>query len=840
MLKNHNQAVVSRMAKRSLKSNLRRSVTMILAVMLSSFLLFSVFTVGATYMRMQKVQNVRLNGAEFDAILYGVTEEQQEIIEQDPDVEKIGILALCGYVEKTEYDSTPNVAIAYADEIYWNEMMVPAREFLEGTYPTEEDEVMVCEKALEKCGFTDAKIGDGITFTYTSKGNMMEKTLRISGIWDGYGDHSLFYVSKQFYEKSGFTYDEAGSGRCYITFQKKLMLQKEQQEFIDQLHLDKKQRMFFLSEYGNALQILTGLIGIVLVTCLCAYLLIYNIMYLSVVGNIRYYGLLQTVGMTGKQIYQLMRGQLLLIGGIGAAAGTAVGAGVSFVLIPVVLQSLGIRSGKVGDDVTITFHPVIVLLTVLLIGMTVWIAGRKPTKIAVSCSPVEALGYHPASGLKKSRKTGKGTVIRRLAKEQLTRNKKKTAVIMISLAASLSVFLCMITLLHSQAAREFYYNLMNFDIVVKNDTLQHQSFEKDNIGGMRPILSEDILRQIKETEGVAEVLPVTFSPIIVPWEPEVTDLWMREFYETWMDIPYEDEIEEYKEYPENFGSSIVGITEADFRAVNAESEHPVDEEEFLSGKTCLLYRDALMGIQDSDLQGKEIRCAEYGNPDNEKSFEIAGMTDVNDYTALLGYPPTIIVIDHALETFVENPMVFKTGIRYDEEYSGETEEAVISILKESPDHKDYSWVSKIETADTVKEAQGYMMEIGIGIVLILAFIGMMNYVNTTVGNIQSRQKEIATMESIGMTSRQVKKMLILEGCFYAGGTLLLTVTAGLGVTYFLYQSMNYRGVAFQFPMLPFLGAVVLMVCMCASVPIAAYREMEKRGSLAERIRVSVE
>lgn len=839
MLKNHNQEVVSRMAKRSLRSNLRRSITMILAVMLSSFLLFSVFTVGVTYMKMQKVQNIRLNGADFDAILYGMTEEQQKMIENDPDVEKIGIVALCGYVEKTAYDSTPDAVFAYADETCWNEMMAPARESLTGKYPTKENEVMVCEKALEKCGFTDVGIGDSITFTYAAKGNLMEKTLRISGIWEGYGDHSLLYVSKQFYEKSGYTYDEAGSGRCHITFQKKLMLKKEQQEFIDQLHLNKAQRLYFLSEYGNAMQILTGLIGIILVTCLCAYLLIYNIMYLSVVGNIRYYGLLQTVGMTGKQIYQLMRRQLLLIGCIGAVVGIAIGAGVSFVLVPVVLRSLGIRSGKI-EDVTITFHPVIILLTIILIGITVWTAGRKPTKIAVSCSPVEALGYHPVSGLKKSRKTGKGTVTGRLAKEQLTRNKKKTTVVMISLAASLSVFLCMTTLLHSQAAREFYYNLMDFDIVIKNDTLQNQSFEKDQIGGMCPILNDEILGQIRDVEGVTEVLSAAFSPIIVPWEPEVTDLWMREFYETWMEIPYEDEIEEYKAHPENFGSSITGITEADFRAINAESEHPVDEEAFLSGQTCLLYRNGLMEIQDSDLQGKEIRCAEYNNRANSRSFEIAGLTDAGGYTALLGYPPTIIVIDHALEAFVEEPIVFQAGIRYNEEYSRKTEDAVLAVLKESSDFKDYSWDSKIETAENVKEAQGYMMEIGIGIVLILAFIGIMNYVNTTVGNIQSRQKEIAIMESIGMTSRQVKKMLVLEGIFYAMGTLILTVTVGMGVTYFLYQSMNYRKVAFQFPVLPFLGAVVLMVLVCAAVPVLAYREMEKRGSLVERIRVMTE
>ena len=72
MLKNNNQPVIKRIAKTNLKSNFRRSITMIFAVLLSSFLLFSVFTVGLTYLKMNKLQNIRLNGADFDAVLYGV------------------------------------------------------------------------------------------------------------------------------------------------------------------------------------------------------------------------------------------------------------------------------------------------------------------------------------------------------------------------------------------------------------------------------------------------------------------------------------------------------------------------------------------------------------------------------------------------------------------------------------------------------------------------------------------------------------------------------------------------------------------------------------------------
>ena len=520
-----------------------------------------------------------------------------------------------------------------------------------------------------------------------------------------------------------------------------------------------------------------------------------------------------------------------------------IGAGTSFFLIPVVVKTF--VSGKEMGAVQVTFHPVIVLLTVLLTGCTVWYAGRKPTKIAVGSSPVEALEYRVVSSVRKKHKTRKGSLIVRMALEQLTRNKKKTMVTMLSLAASLSVFLCLITLLHTQSAREYSYNYMGLDMVLKNDTINNMVLNRaaegeEQIQGVHPILNEEFLNEIRQTDGVKEVLPTITVPTIVPWEKEVTDVWMREFYETWMSIPYEDDIEEYQQHPENFGSSLVGITEEDFRALNAEMEQPVDEEAFLSGKTCILYRHGLFGLDEKELRGKQISCEEYVHPENTRTFEIAGMTDVGDYVSLLGFPPTMIVIDDAVKAFTEKPIVFRVGIRYAEEYHKETEDAILSNIEESPNKTDFSWDSKIEQAENVKAAQGHMMEIGFGIVLILGIIGVMNYINTSVGNMQSRQKEISIMESVGMTERQVKKMLVWEGIFYTGGVLFLTLTVGIGITYAIYQTMNYMGAKFWFPALPFLGATLILFVVCIVVPVWTYQKIEKSGSLVERIRVSVE
>ena len=842
MLKNNNQPVIKRIAKTNLKSNFRRSITMIFAVLLSSFLLFSVFTVGLTYLKMNKLQNIRLNGADFDAVLYGVTEEQKTILDNDENVKQFGILTVAGAVRETETDKTPGVGLLYADAVLWDDMMSPTRTFLQGKYPTNENEIMVTEDALKKCGFENKKTGDEITFVYEIKEKRQEKTFRISGIWGGFGIVDNFFVSKAFCEQEGI--EELYNSRCDISFEKRWMSEEEQQAFIDKMELGKSQRLFYVYEFGNAAEIFWGIAGIVVVTCLSAYLLIYNIMYLSVAGNIRYYGLLQTIGMTGKQIRSLIKKQMIWIGGIGISLGLFLGFFVSFSLIPVAIESLGMKQEQTGQ-VQVVFHPAVFLLTILLTGFSVWYAARKPMRLAESSSPIEALGYRPVSGIRKGHTTKKGNLIHRMAVEQLTRNKKKTVVTMLSLSASLSVFVCLMIMLHTQSAREYVYNFRGLDMVVANDTIQNVVVEQDEEGkkqlqGVKQILNQEILDKIKKTDGVSAVFPVSCVSTVIPWEPEVSDVWMREFYETWMDIPYENDLEEYKNHPENFASALIGITKEDFRALNQELKAPVDETSFLNGETCILYRNGLFDLDEKKMIGKNILCGEYENTENTRSFKIVALTDINDYTALLGYPPTMIVIDKAVSSFAKEPIIFKVGIQYEKEFDERAEAAVENILRKSPNASDFSWESKIGQAEIVEKAQGHMAEIGFGIVAILAVIGIMNYINTSVGNIQSRRKEISIMESVGMSEHQVRKMLVWEGIFYTGGVILLTLTAGLGITYAIYQSVNYMGAAFWFPMVPFFIACILLLTICIAVPLLAYKQMEKSGSLVERIRVEVE
>lgn len=827
MLSNNNQAVIKNLAKASLMHNLRRYLVMFLAILLSAFMLFSVLTVGATYFKMWRIQNLRLDGAEFDAIMYGATDAQMEKLKNNADITDVGVLAIAGFIDGSEKNDMADTSLVWVDDTYWNKMQAPAKKYVKGHYPGKKNEVMVTPRALEECGISDYGIGDSFRVKWTdTQGVQHNLDFMICGIWDGYGTKNLFYVSKAFYDASGWTLDNVSSGRIMVNFKQKIMTTAKQNAFIASMNLSKKQRIFFMTELGNSVPLYLGLLALILVTCVCAYLLIYNIMYLSVTGNIRYYGLLQTVGMTGHQIYRLIYRQMLFVGTGGIVLGIAGGCGISFFVIPSLVKAFGIR-----DKVQVVFHPAIFVLTVLLVAVTIYIGNRKPAKIAVTVSPIEANRYsteimpHGKTHLSHE----KGNVIGHMGARKVFAEKKKTLISILSLAVGLSVFVCVITLLRSQGPRTIVSSAWNDDMEISNRLLSK------NGAKWKEVMDDVFLQKIANTDGVQEVHTVTTAQAMVPWEPEFADKWMREFYEMWMEIPYEDEKKEYQEHPENFGTVLVGIDEKNFEILNESLEQPIDAKAFQQGKTCVIYRNGL-SFEDRELVGKTLHAAEIGNRDHAFSFVIAGVTDDSTMTGpITGYPPTIIISQDALASLHLDTYTYKACVYYDKAYDTATQSRVEQIVGGSKDARCLKMESRIESMEELKAAQGNMTGVGIGISLILAVIGVMNYINTIIGNIANRRKELAILESIGMTRKQMNRMLMREGSIYALGAIFVTMVVGLPVTWGLYQSMNYMNVPFFLPVAPIGIVVLLLFVICVGAPLVLLNAMCKKGSVVERI-----
>ena len=63
--------------------------------------------------------------------------------------------------------------------------------------------------------------------------------------------------------------------------------------------------------------------------------------------------------------------------------------------------------------------------------------------------------------------------------------------------------------------------------------------------------------------------------------------------------------------------------------------------------------------------------------------------------------------------------------------------------------------------------------------IIVGLIGVLNFINTMITSSNSRQREIAALQAMGMTGRQLCTMLVWEGVIYIGGAAITALILNL-------------------------------------------------------------
>lgn len=107
---------------------------------------------------------------------------------------------------------------------------------------------------------------------------------------------------------------------------------------IDQIELNTNQTITASESNDTTIFVAAIVLFLSLVIVVSGYLLIYNIMYISVNHNIRFYGMLKTIGTTSRQIRKIVRTQALRISVYGIPIGILLGIAVSFAGMPFVVK----------------------------------------------------------------------------------------------------------------------------------------------------------------------------------------------------------------------------------------------------------------------------------------------------------------------------------------------------------------------------------------------------------------------------------------------------------------------------------------------------------------------
>ena len=113
---------------------------------------------------------------------------------------------------------------------------------------------------------------------------------------------------------------------------------------------------------------------------IAGYLLIYNVLYISVTRDVRFYGLLKAIGATSKQIWQLLFKQVSIISLIGIPLGLLSAGLISFIIVPLVIESSSVTTGAV-----VSFSPYVFVGATLFSLLTSYIGAMIPAKKGFAC-----------------------------------------------------------------------------------------------------------------------------------------------------------------------------------------------------------------------------------------------------------------------------------------------------------------------------------------------------------------------------------------------------------------------------------------------------------------------
>lgn len=121
--------------------------------------------------------------------------------------------------------------------------------------------------------------------------------------------------------------------------------------------------------------------------------------------------------------------------------------------------------------------------------------------------------------------------------------------------------------------------------------------------------------------------------------------------------------------------------------------------------------------------------------------------------------------------------------------------------------------------------------------LILGGIGILNLINMILTSVIARQKEFASMRSIGMTQRQLRRLVVYEGICYAvlAGVVGIALSAVLSLTLVQVMAEGMWFMKYSFTIAP--AVLTSVVCLLLSVCISAMTDRTwNKGSIVEMLR----
>ena len=890
-----NRSCIRRLGFRTMAAARTRNIVAVLAIALTTVLFTSLFTIASSINYSFQQENFRQAGSDCHGSVKDITWEQVEELRADPLIKEGFARLFLGMPSEVPFNKS-HVEVSYLEPAAAPHYFC---EPVEGTLPREgTNEAATDTHVLALLG-VEPEIGAEFTLTFniddlTANPIPVTRTFTLSGWWEYdsavVANHVLLprSAAEEIAALSnGDPFSMTGKWNLSVMLDNAMSIEADISQVLQNhgYQCEDPQGENYLkigvnwgysgAQLSNSFDITTllAIVVLLLLIIFTGYLIIYNVFQISVTNDIRFYGLLKTIGTTGRQLRRIVRQQALMLSLIGIPFGLLLGFVIGNKLTPIVMAQLSYKHAFVS------FNPLIFIGAAVFALLTVFLSCARPGRMAAKVSPVEAVRYTEGGTPKKpgrrekTRKAQGGASLPRMAWANLGRSRGKTVVTVISL--TLAVVLATMTYTFSIGFDMNKYLARNADVdFILGDAAYFQVSR--GFHSADQAVPEGVIADVNARGGL-EAGGRVYAGVSAMKE-FVTEDWFRNSWGTFNSKEIVDQlVEQTPRLPnglleteaqmygmEDFPLSLLDVLEGDLAPLSDPSQKAIAAVYMTDDYNATRWGSNWAKLGDT-VTIRHITEMEYFYRD---TGEVFGYEDVDaaingdrpwgeraktyediDYTvcALVRIPNTISYRYKTLgsDEFILGAERFKrdTGtdsvMTYIFNTADEAEPAMEAFLAEYTESVQplYDYESRATYAAEFEGFRSMFMTMGGALSLIIGLVGVLNFINAVLTGILTRKRELAVLQSVGMTGKQLKTMLVCEGLYYT----VLALAVSLAMTVVLGPLLgNVLGDVFWFfsyrlTVAPVLVILPIFLVLGALVPLLVYRSVARR-TIVERLR----
>lgn len=790
------------LSNRYTKQNKKRTTLTLIGIILSLALISTIglFMKGSekSYIEQTK-QSV---GASFHIKYNTYTDDMLTKVSNNPNIEHYGIISGGDQIkyndiifQKIYVDNGANEMLKYSIK--------------EGRMPNKSDEICIDEwtKAHIK---SDLKIGDKITID--------KKEYTVVGFLKTQESSQREKISR------AITFDKKPkNGQLMIEINSKADFDKTLESLkslSDKDNIEENNVLTRLEKMGSNKTMVTIVVIVIFIVVSATIIVIYNSFQISVAERIKQFGLLRSIGATKKQIRVIVFREATILLMIAIPIGLLISIGTIYALQGILDLLLKENTPLLIVSININMLVISTMITIL----AVYISSFLPAEYVGNISPLVAISSRVVIK-KESIKKRRNVFLKKIfnfkalmAIKNIGRNPKRCRVMILSVVVSSTLFITFTTLVQEVInikGTSFEYQNIDLGINVYSENGENK-------------IDDNLINKIKNLDNVRKVYaiyPGIYGKSQIEEKQKVKqagDIYTKEnygvankeFIDTNINIYDEAGLDLAKKYVTSGNINIDEINSQNGVVLVSNGKTKDNNNQRYMGKlTNYKVNDEITLIDES---GKEYKLKVMAIIEND-IFERE-----TNYNSM-----SLITTDKVMENLNNEELDIQSlevSLK-DSSLHLKTYEEINTILQ---DYSSYSVTNYVDINDSEKSFIMLIQVLVYGFIFVITLISSINIINTITMNITLRRKELSVLKSIGMSQKDLKKMIMYEGLFYGLVGGILGSVAGCGFTYIIYKVFSdIIGLAWKVPWMLCIITIFVSIVISFLSALIPMRKIEK-------------